>query len=86
MILILPSLLVFIIFERFGMNIKTVFVSLIYLELLNVKTFTGGVRRIVGYDWLTGRSLDAWIRMIVFIGLIVWLAKSKEAIEYKVED
>lgn len=77
LILILPSMLVFIIFKKFGMNMKTVIVSLIYLELLNVKTFTGGVRRIVGYDWLTGRSLDAWIRMVIFLVLIVCLCYGK---------
>lgn len=78
LILIIPSVIIFFVFQKKGINKISVLSGLIYLGLFNVKTFTGGVRRIVGYDWIVGRSLDAWIRMIVYTALIVLLCKYKK--------
>lgn len=74
LILSFVSLLVFFILELKGFNFRTVTFCLFFLGMFNVKVFTSFFRQIVGYDWLVGRSLDAWIRTFIFIFVVIMIA------------
>lgn len=81
MVLILPSLMIyFVCCDRD--NKKTIVFSMAYLAVFNVKIFTGGVRRLVGYEWIVGRNIDAWIRLLLFVVVICVMTKKKNLNNY----
>lgn len=75
-ILLLPSLIfIFIIDWRGGGNISLPELAFVtaYILILNIKTFCGIVRRVVGYEWILGVSFDAYARVAVFIIMLLLL-------------
>ena len=72
-ILCFPLLIIFYLLRYAGINFKTIACGSLFLLLMEVKVFSGGVRRILGYEWLVGVSLDAWIRLIAYIGILLYV-------------
>lgn len=81
MVLILPSLLICFAYYEWNNKIG-VLLGMVYLAVFNVKIFTGGVRRLVGYDWLVGRNIDAWIRLLLFVVVIFVMIKKNNLNDY----
>lgn len=69
MILILPSIIIMLLCADRNAKWIQLF-GVMYLSIFNVKIFTGGIRRLVGYDWIMGRNIDAWVRLIFFVAVI----------------
>lgn len=72
-ILILPTLLCLFIMEQKNTAMAMSLFTILYIITLNVKVFFSIFRRILGYELITGTSLDAYARVVMFLLMLFFL-------------
>lgn len=72
-ILILPTILCLFVIEQKEISKVQWMLIITYIFILNGKVFCGLFRRLWGYDWLIGLSIDAYARVVVFIVMLMLL-------------
>lgn len=71
------NILVIILCEDCLWNRSSTFVGMFFLIIMNINVFSGAFRRILGYSWNIGLSLDAWGRTIIYVITIHAIVKNE---------